>query len=97
MGIKQLHNDNLRKLPNEYGEESVMQGILLLTERGHQIVNRTMWNIEFSFMIISKFGVFYSNFLSLDSNFLQSNSQLFLENSIFTPVFKVLVRTLEYR
>ena len=24
MGIKQLYNDNLRKLPNEYGEVSVM-------------------------------------------------------------------------
>ena len=24
MGIKQLHNDNLRKLPNEYGDVSVM-------------------------------------------------------------------------
>ena len=27
MGIKQLHNDNLRRLPNEYGEVSVMFGI----------------------------------------------------------------------
>ena len=25
MGIKQLYNDNLRKLPNEYGDVSVMQ------------------------------------------------------------------------
>ena len=24
MGIKQLYNDNLRKLPNEYGDGSVM-------------------------------------------------------------------------
>ena len=24
MGIKQLNNDNLRKLPNEYGDVSVM-------------------------------------------------------------------------
>ena len=24
MGIKVLHNDNLRKLPNEYGDVSVM-------------------------------------------------------------------------
>ena len=24
MGIKQLYNDNLRKLPNEYGDISVM-------------------------------------------------------------------------
>ena len=24
MGIKQLYNDNLRKLPNEYGNVSVM-------------------------------------------------------------------------
>ena len=26
MGIKQLYNDNLRKLPNEYGDVSVMHG-----------------------------------------------------------------------
>ena len=25
MGIKQLYNENLRKLPNEYGDVSVMQ------------------------------------------------------------------------
>ena len=25
MGIKYLYNDNLRKLPNEYGDVSVMQ------------------------------------------------------------------------
>ena len=25
MGIKQLYNDNLRKLPNEYGDVSVMK------------------------------------------------------------------------
>ena len=28
MGIKQLYNDNLRKLPNEYGDVSVMQSSL---------------------------------------------------------------------
>ena len=27
MGIKQLYNDNLRKLPNEYGDVSVMSYI----------------------------------------------------------------------
>ena len=27
MGIKQLHNDNLRKLTNEYGNVSVMSWI----------------------------------------------------------------------
>ena len=26
MGIKQLYNDNLRKLPNEYGDVSVLPG-----------------------------------------------------------------------
>ena len=26
MGIKQLYNDNLRKLPNEFGDVSVMFG-----------------------------------------------------------------------
>ena len=30
MGIKQLYNDNLRKLPNEYGDVSVMFTILQL-------------------------------------------------------------------
>ena len=28
MGIKQLYNDNLRKLPNEYGDVSVMMLIM---------------------------------------------------------------------
>ena len=28
MGIKQLYNDNLRKLPNEYGDVSVMPNSL---------------------------------------------------------------------
>ena len=28
MGIKQLYNDNLRKLPNEYGDVSVMGELL---------------------------------------------------------------------
>ena len=27
MGIKQLYNDNLRKLPNEYGDVFVMQSL----------------------------------------------------------------------
>ena len=29
MGIKQLYNDNLRKLPNEYGDVSVMVNIYI--------------------------------------------------------------------
>ena len=33
MGIKQLYNDNLRKLPNEYGDVSVML---------HSVVNKCM-------------------------------------------------------
>ena len=31
MGIKQLYNDNLRKLPNEYGDVSVMVKPSILT------------------------------------------------------------------
>ena len=27
MGIKQLYNDNLRKLPNEYGDVSIMRNL----------------------------------------------------------------------
>ena len=30
MGIKQLYNDNLRKIPNEYGDVSVMNMIKFL-------------------------------------------------------------------
>ena len=33
MGIKQLYNDNLRKLLNEYGDVSVMVKLLQLTKR----------------------------------------------------------------
>ena len=29
MGIKQLYNDNLQKLPNEYGDVSVMRFLIL--------------------------------------------------------------------
>ena len=29
MGIKQLYNDNLRKLPNEYGDVSIMRFLIL--------------------------------------------------------------------
>ena len=38
MGIKQLYNHNLRKLSNEYGDVSVMIGLLcklLKSEKGH--------------------------------------------------------------
>ena len=33
MGIKKLYNDNLRKLPNEYGDVSVMYWKNLIPER----------------------------------------------------------------
>ena len=33
MGIKQLYNDNLRKLPNEYGDVSVMDADDAVTRR----------------------------------------------------------------
>ena len=38
MGIKQLYNDNLRKLPNEYGDVFVMKKITQLkneSEKGY--------------------------------------------------------------
>ena len=31
MGIKQLYNDNLRNLPNEYGDVSVMYNLKKIT------------------------------------------------------------------
>ena len=36
MGIKQLYNDNLRKLPNEYGDISVM---FIVSYNEHFIIN----------------------------------------------------------
>ena len=33
MGIKQLYNDNLRKLPNEYRDVSIMQGVGEINQR----------------------------------------------------------------
>ena len=33
MCIKQLYNDNLRKLPNDYGDVSVMYGVRPLVAR----------------------------------------------------------------
>ena len=34
MGIKQLYNDNLRKLPNEYGDVSVTIFTQVLIQKG---------------------------------------------------------------
>ena len=40
MGIKQLYNDNLRKLPNEYGDVSVMCSITGVSERLHKVLGQ---------------------------------------------------------
>ena len=51
-------------------------------------------------LVNSKFGVFYSNFLSLTPIFGKasieeySKTPTFLEDSSFTPIFKILARTL---
>ena len=38
MGIKQLYNDNLRKLPNEYGDVSVMHSLSAGTSKGISVI-----------------------------------------------------------
>ena len=48
MGIKQLYNDNLRKLPNEYGDVSVMYISILLTK-----------HVKYTYLYLFKF-VLYS-------------------------------------
>ena len=41
MGIKYLYNDDLRKLPDEYGDVSVMSDI---TGTPRQILTMIVWN-----------------------------------------------------
>ena len=52
----------------------------------------------FIVLVNSRFGVFYSNFLSLTPTFykvsIEKYSKTYLEDSIFTPTFKILVSTL---
>ena len=43
MGIQQLYNDNLRKLPNEYGDVSVM-GVFLFKISPQGSLNDTIGN-----------------------------------------------------
>ena len=46
MGIKQLYNDNLRKLPNEYGDVSVMW--TFATQKNNlKILIMTSWTTHF--------------------------------------------------
>ena len=50
MGIKQLFNDNLRKLPNEYGDISVM---LADKRNATHFVNSSNRNIEILYLLYS--------------------------------------------
>ena len=45
MGIEELYNDNLRKLPNEYGDVSVMS-CLLQQKRFKISKDHTIWSIQ---------------------------------------------------
>ena len=50
MGIKQLYNDNLRKLPNEYGDVSVMNYFFFVFAKVHTtgklIIPQLIFNIN---------------------------------------------------
>ena len=50
MGIKQLYNDNLRKLPNEYGDETVIY-------RYHKLRNTFSKFYRQHYELVSKFNV----------------------------------------
>ena len=43
MGIKQLYNDNLRKLPNEYGDVSVMVRFLFVFDLLFSLFRIALW------------------------------------------------------
>ena len=49
MGLKQLYNDNLRTLPNEYGDVSVMQSeickVAFFHQNKFQFDHRTLFQI----------------------------------------------------
>ena len=55
MGIKQLYNDNLRTLPNEYGDVSVMSLEALPSAKFWKSENGpiswTEWNILINFCV----------------------------------------------
>ena len=55
MGIKQLYNDNLRKLPNEYGDVSVMNGadvVFILFSSVTYTTRRFMFGIALLFVYV---------------------------------------------
>ena len=55
MGIKQLYNDNLRKLPNEYGEVSVMRCFIAVAH-----VLSLLWQLKVSIIMGKvKIGIYY--------------------------------------
>ena len=48
MGIKQLYNDNLRKLPNKYGDVSVMSWRFKKMPKKWYILDKVFWLKELS-------------------------------------------------
>ena len=54
MGIKQLYNDNLRKLPNKYGDVSVMYSHLLSLRRQNMITQSAARLIADQGIIVAK-------------------------------------------
>ena len=55
MGIKQLYNDNLRKLPNEYGEVSVMSA------KPRPMINVISQSLGLDVVNINAYAKFYHN------------------------------------
>ena len=54
MGIKQLYNDSLQKLPNEYGDVSVMRIIWFDPIKGSQFMNKKIMSKNNEMKIIKK-------------------------------------------
>ena len=60
MDIKQLYSDNLRILPNEYGDVSVMVCIFLIRTKG-----KNNWALRIVFLFFFSFFFFFFFFLRL--------------------------------
>ena len=52
MGIIQLYNDNLRKLPNEYGDVSVMEAVGSRREGSDKELKRTLQKLAPSWTVL---------------------------------------------
>ena len=93
MGIKQLYNDNFRKLPNEYGDVSVMYFSVLFS-----IVSNSLGEVRelLMYLFVYCVEVLKESFDTVSSFLLKLNNRLFSNGEyprlwgegIIVPIFK---------